>query len=220
MGEINLIPNDYRDWLGKKAMLVKYSIAITAISVGMLLLSTQLSKTAVSQLEHLSQLQAQNVVAQDQRGQLQLLVDQHIEFERQWSLLRGLRAGAAIDDIFSIIDRTIVAGDLWFDEWSVRRAGVIVDGQRRGVETGYFIVVADDATGGDPGNSDLSVETHMTINGQATDHQALSKFVRALFDQKDIRDVRIQQTSKTQFANGMAVNFDLTVILNSSLSDS
>jgi len=95
---------------------------------------------------------------------------------------------------------------------------VNVDGEQRGVETGYFIIVSEDA---DPfANPDLEVETHMTIHGQAKDHQALSKFVRALFEQQDIKDVNVQRTSQTNYANGRAVDFDMTVVLNSAFKES
>ena len=149
--------------------------------------------------------------------QLQALKDQQVEFERRWSLLRGLRAGAAVDEIFTLIDRAIVAGDLWFLDWSFRRAGVIVDGQQRGVETGYFVIVAENNPGSAP---DLTVETHMTIRGQAVDHQALSNFVRALFEEPAIKDVNVQRTSLTNYANGRVVEFDVTVVLNSTYRES
>ena len=153
-----------------------------------------------------------------QQTQLQALKEQQSEYERRWSVLRGLRAGAAVDEIFTLIDRAIIAGDLWFLDWSFRRAGVIVDGQQRGVETGYFVIVAD---GDDPlAAPDLTVETHMTIRGQAVDHQALSKFVRALFEEPAIKDVNVQRTSLTNYANGRVVEFDITVVLNSTYRES
>ena len=98
-----------------------------------------------------------------------------------------------------------------------QRGRANVDGEPRGVETGYFIIVAEE---GDP-NADpnLEVETHMTIHGQARDHQALSKFVRALFEQQGIKDVNVQRTSQTVYANGVAVEFDLTLVFNSMLRE-
>ena len=98
------------------------------------------------------------------------------------------------------------------------RAGVIVDGQQRGVETGYFVIVADSD---DPlAAPDLTVETHMTIRGQAVDHQALSRFVRSLFEEPAINDVNVQRTSLTNYANGRVVEFDITVVLNSRYRES
>ncbi|MCH9694101.1 MAG: PilN domain-containing protein [Gammaproteobacteria bacterium] len=213
MAEIDLIPPDYRAWLDQQAVVKQYGIGIAAFSALIIIAAVLLGQLSDTEQSRAMQLKSDNAITQQQQAQLQTLKDQRAEYERQWSLLRGLRAGAAVDDIFAIIDESIVAGELWFLDWSFRRSGVIVDGEKRGVETGYFIIVAD---GADPATGhDLEVETHMTISGQANDHQALSKFVRALFEQQDIKDVNVQRTSRTDYANGRVIDFDLTVVLNS-----
>lgn len=218
MADIDLVPHDYRNWLGQKSMLQKYVLVFAALNVLIVLAAVGFSQLAERAQVRAVQLKTENAITQQQQIQLQQLKDQQAEYERQWSLLRGLRAGAAIDDIFTLIDRSLVVGELWFLDWSFRRAGVIVDGEQRGIETGYFIIVSEDS---DPfANPDLEVETHMTIHGQAKDHQALSKFVRALFEQEDIKDVNVQKTSQTDYANGRAVDFDMTVVLNSAFKDS
>jgi len=213
MSDIDLIPVDYRDWLSRRATLLKYALALLTVNVLVMAVGLILSSMTSRQQVLAATLKTENAITQQQQTQLQQLREQQLEYERRWSLLRGLRAGAAVDDIFTLIDRSIVAGELWFLDWSFRRAGVIVDGERRGVETGYFIIVADKS---DPVvGEDLAVETHMTIHGQAKDHQALSKFVRALFEQPDIKDVNVQKTAQTDYGNGRVVDFHLTVVLNS-----
>lgn len=217
MAEIDLIPVDYRVWLNQQAIVKKYAISIAALSVVTIIAGMLLGQLANREQSKALQLKSDNAITQQQQLQLQELKDQRAEYERQWSLLRGLRAGAAVDDIFSLIDESLVAGELWFLDWSFRRSGVIVDGEKRGVETGYFIIVAE---GADPASGqDLEIETHMTISGQASDHQALSKFVRALFEQQDIKDVNVQRTSQTDYANGRVIDFDMTVVLNSASRD-
>lgn len=218
MADLDLIPNDYRNWLGQRSIVRNYVAAFAALAALIVVATLLLGQATRSAQAKALQLKADNAITQQQQIQLQQLKDQQSEYERRWSLLRGLRAGAAIDDIFTLIDRSLVAGDLWFLDWSFRRAGIIVDGEQRGVETGYFIIVAEET---DPfANLDLEVETHMTIRGQAKDHQALSKFVRALFEQPDIKDVNVQKTSQTDYANGHAVDFDVTIVLNSAYKDS
>ena len=218
MPDIDLIPVDYRDWLSRKSALVKYAIALLSVNAVIVVTGVLIGHSADQQQVRAAELKTENAITQQQQVQLQQLKDQQGEYERRWSLLRGLRAGAAVDDIFSLIDESIIAGDLWFIDWSFRRAGVIVDGQQRGVETGYFIIVAESE---DPlADHDLSIETHMTIHGQAKDHQALSKFVRALFEQNDIKDVNVQKTSQIDYANGRVVDFNVTVVLNSAYRES
>ena len=218
MADIDLIPNDYRNWLGQQSLVRRYVILFAVINVLLLVASVGFGQMAQRSQHQALQLKSENAITQQQQMQLQQLKDQQNEYERQWSLLRGLRAGAAIDDIFTLIDRSLIAEELWFLEWSFRRAGVIVDGEQRGVETGYFIIVSEET---DPfADPALEVETHMTIHGQARDHQALSKFVRALFEQDDIKDVNVQKTSQTDYANGRAVDFDMTIVLNSAYKES
>ncbi len=161
----------------------------------------------------MQQLESQSAISAQQRQQLEELAAQQSDFERRWSLLRGLRAGAAVEDIFRIVDNALVDDELWFVNWSFRRAGVVVNGETRTIETGYFLIVPDEQRPSE--TPDWQVETHMTLEGRAVDHQALSTFVRALFEQPDIKDVSVRRTSLTDYANGRVVSFDLTIILNS-----
>ena len=218
MASIDLIPNEYRLWLDQRRVIRNYGIglALTALLVAgaAMLLGDRVKTTQALAAE----LRVRNTITQNQQQQLAEMKRQEAEFERQWSLLRGLRAGAAVEDIFRIVDESLVGDKLWFLDWSFRRAGVIVDGQQRGVETGYFIIVSpDDAENNGRG---YEVETHMTIHGQARDHQALSAFVRALFAQNLIRDVNVQRTSRNESSGRRVVEFDLTVVLNSAPKES
>lgn len=218
MPDIDLIPEDYRSWLLRQSMLKRFAITMTVFLSAVLLLGGIIGEGAKRAQTRVAQLKSQNAITQQQHVQLELLSEEQAEYERQWSLLRGLRAGAAAEDVFSIIDAALNEGDLWFTSLKFRRAGVIVDGEQRGVETGYFIVVPADER--QNSNADWHVETHMTIQGQAKDHQALSTFVRSLFEQPDIKYVNVQKTTLTDYANGRVVSFDLTIVLNSALRDS
>jgi len=215
MSELDLIPQDYRIQLGQRAMFRQFVIAFAILNIVVLAFAgvfTQLSRLATTRIE---QLQSQSAITEQQQAQLEQLVTQQSEYEQRWSLLRGLRAGAAVEDIFRTIDRALVDDELWFVNWSFRRAGVVVDGEPRGIETGYFVIVpADERTDEVP---TWQVETHMVLEGRAVDHQALSTFVRSLFEQPDIKDVSVQRTSLTDYANGRIVSFDLTIVLNSDI---
>ncbi len=216
MRELDLIPPDYRDWIHRRGVLRRYVSILAGINVAILAVAALLGGAIERAQAEAARLKSENAITEQQELQLQQLRVERGEFEQQWSLLRGLRAGAAIDDIFSIIDRALVPGDLWFVDWSFRRAGVVVDGQTRGIETGYFIIVADDAA---TNEADLSVETHMTINGQAKDHEALSEFVRGLFLEPDIKDVNVRKTALSDNTGGRVVDFEMTLVLNSAFLD-
>ena len=215
MAELDLIPDDYRNRLKQRAELRQFAVLFAILNIVVLASAgvfSQLSKQASVRIQ---ELKSQSAITEQQQLRLETLSAQQKDYEQRWSLLRGLRAGAAVEDIFRIIDRAIVNNDIWFENWSFRRAGVVVDGEARGVETGYFVVVPAD---GQPTETpEWQVETHMVLEGRALDHQALSTFVRALFEQPDIKDVSVQRTSQTNYANGRVVSFDLNIILNSDI---
>lgn len=215
MAELDLIPSDYRNWISQRAMLRQYIIIFAVLNLAVLASSGALAQLSKSAMQTVQDLQSQSAITEQQQVQLEQLRAQQSEYERRWSLLRGLRAGAAVEDIFLIIDRALRGNDLWFVDWSFRRAGVVVDGETRDVETGYFLIVLEDGSFSD--DSEWQVETHMTVNGQARDHEALSRFVRALFEQPSIKDVSVQKTTQTEYANGRVVDFELTIVLNSAI---
>ncbi len=196
-------------------MMRQYLIAFVVLNVVILSSTGFFAHLSRQASERVQELKSQSAITEQQQGQLEQLSARQSEYEQRWSQLRGLRAGAAVEDIFRIIDRALVDDDLWFVDWSFRRAGVVVDGKTRGIETGYFVIVPAE----DRSNEavDWQVETHMSLEGQARDHQALSTFVRSLFEQPDIKDVSVQRTSLIDYANGRVVSFDLTIILNSDI---
>lgn len=199
-------------------MLRRYAAAFLAASIALLFTGGMFDQLADRTRGEASRLKAESDITQQKQAEIERLDAEQREYEGQLSLLYGLRAGAAIEDIFSIVDRSFAAGELWFLDWSFQRAGIIVDGEKRGIETGYFIIVSED---GEPASGqDLEVETRMTIRGQAQNHQSLSKFVRALFEQRDIRDVSVQKTSQADYASRRVVDFAITIVLNSALGES
>ena len=216
MAEIDLIPQDYRNQLTQQSVLRKYVLMFAALNAFVLIFALLLGQTSRSVAAEAVELKTENAITQQQQAQLEQLQLQQSEYERQLGLLRGLRAGAAVDEIFGIVDRALRGRDLWFLDWKFRRAGVVLNGEQRGIETGYFVIVDEDQRQPD---DEWQVETRMTIHGQAKDHQALSTFVRALFEQREIKDVKLQKTSATTYGNGRVVEFDMTITLNSTLRD-
>ena len=218
MAALDLFPQDYRDWLSRRAMLRQYAIVFLVINVIILGSSGVLTHFSQGVAARIQDLQARSAITEQQQIQLESLREQQAEYERRWSLLRGLRAGAAVEDIFQIIDEALVSDDLWFVDWRFRRAGVVVNGETRDVETGYFVIVLEN--GDYDENIDWKVETLMTVSGQARDHQALSTFVRALFERPSIRDVSVRKTSRANYASGSVVSFELGIVLNSAVETS
>jgi hypothetical protein len=212
VSDIDLIPQEYRTrrwqlrWLKRFGLILGGLVGALALSAGALGIATAKANARVEALQ-----QRQTLTAQ-QRADVERLTVEKAELERQLRMLSGLRSGAAAGDMFVTVDRALTGDDIWFLDWSFTRAGVVVGEEVRTVHTGYFIVVPDGAP--QPAADELRVQTHMTIQGQARDHSALSGFVGRLFAQPEIDDVRIRKTSLVQSDRSNAVDFELAVILN------
>ena len=209
MTGIDLIPADYRDQVrlrGWGRYTAAAAVAVLVLSVaGYFVLDSWNKKLSVE----ISALQSRQQISEQQSETLAMLNGKKTNFERQLSLLTGLRSGAAAPAMFRTMDNALAGNEVWFLDWDFRRAGHAVEEKPETVNTGYFIVVSD--TDGS-GEEAWMIETHMTIKGQAQDHAALSRFVRKLFEQPEIQDVRILNTSRS--SNERIVDFDLAVTVN------
>ncbi|MGB5538977.1 MAG: hypothetical protein WBO37_02690 [Gammaproteobacteria bacterium] len=210
MTEIDLIPTDYRYriWLQGRARQVVSVVVV--LLVALLLVMTTMHYLSGRADARIAELQAQQAITAQQREQLTRLDGNRAELESRLALLGGLRGGAAASAMFVAIDRAMVQGDVWFKGWEFNRAGSVVERRQEATSNGYFIVMP--AADGTESTEAWKIETHMKIRGQAKDHSALSGFVRRLYQQPEILDVRILNTSVA--ANSRFVDFNLAVTVN------
>ncbi len=211
MTDIDLIPGDYRErlrvqyWAKRLAAAVTVTLVISAAGYFTFDYMNEIISADISAL------QAQQQISELQRGALTELNKTKTHYLSQLSFLTGLRSGTAAPEMFKTIDDALVNNEVWFLNWEFRRAGTAVNKKENTTSNGYFIVIP--ATDGEKSPDNWKIETHMTIKGQAKDHAALSRFVRKLFSQAAIQDVRILNTSRISKAS--IVNFDLAVTVNS-----
>ena len=211
MTEIDLIPSDYRnrvviyDW-GRRllvAMIVFMALGVMSY-VALDVVNRKLGENAVLLQSR------QNATVLD-RDALREISEKRDHYKRQWELLKNLRDSTAAAKMFIIVDRAISDGDIWFLSWEFQRSGTFVEFQPESSREGYFIVLSDNK-GNETGEA-WQINTHMTIKGQAIDHSALSKFVRRLYEQPEVKEVRILNTSLVNTAK--VVNFNMVVTVNS-----
>lgn len=212
MSEIDLIPTDYRNrlWLQSRAQILGTAIIVLLLVTALICGGLHLMAGSIA--KKIATLQKQQAITTQQRNALTLLNNRKNALDRQLALLTGLRSGAAAPTMFNTIDRAITAGDIWFQNWDFRRAGTVVDRKQEPSSNGYFIVIPADRN--DRNSESWKIETHMTIKGQAKDHSALSRFVRRLFEQPEIADIKILNTNLG--GNKKFVDFNLAVTVNSS----
>ena len=214
MANFDLIPQEYRHerWLRAWARQIGV-VAVIVIAFGTVA-SVVLARQVSGVQEQAKILEEQREVTAQQQAELEMLGRQESSLSRQLAMLAGLRSGAPAEALFVTIDRALAQTEVWFLNWQFQRAGVLVPEEDAAtVETGYFIVVPEGKKV--RSGNEWTVETHMTISGQAQDHDALSRFVQGLFKQNVVVDVRVQKTALSRQANADVVDFDLAVVLNS-----
>ena len=211
MTDIDLIPSDYRLMAGLRVNARKTGLVIAASLLLTVVVYTLLHVLSGRLDQRISVLQTKQAITAQQRDELTQLDSHRAGLERKLNLLTGLRGGTVASQMFVTIDRVMTDDKVWFLDWRFRRAGTAVEHKTETASNGYFIIIP--AEDGEQSNEAWKIETHMTFKGQALDHSALSGFVRRLYQQPEIQDVRILNTSKDP--RGKFVNFNLAVTVNS-----
>ena len=217
MNEIDLFPEDLR----RRLMFTRWfkRAAISSLLLSLLILATffvlrHASAEITAQIEYF---QGQREISNANRQQLKLLSQKKQDLQQQLNLLSGLRSGASAEQMFVMIDRALPGPEVWLTNWKFRRAGTQVEAGPETVSTGYFIVIP--AGSNTREKETWKIETHMSIEGQALDHSAMSDFVRNLTLQPEIENVRIVNTRLGREVNQTKlVDFSLDIIVTTGAS--
>lgn len=210
MRELDLIPEDYRIRRWQLAYAKRIvSAGFVALLAVVLLAVTYVNRNGVLE-DEIVELQASREALQKATMAHQALNAKLTEAQATLDRLEQMRTGASAADILSTVNRAIEGRDIWFDSWEFRRTGVVEDTAPRAVETGYFIVTPDGGRNREPGPL---IETHMTIRGQASDHAALSDFVKTMIAQPTIAEVRVVRTYKQSERTETPLSFDVAIVL-------
>ena len=212
MNEIDLFPEDLRRQLlfTRWFKLTGFTVVLlTLVSVVAFLLLREASTRIDEQIQFF---QSQREITNANRRQLEQLTQQKSDLQQQLDLLGGLRSGASAEQMFLMIDRALPGPDVWLTNWKFRRAGTPIDQRQQAVSTGYFIVIPADNQNR-PAET-WQIETHMTIQGQALDHSAMSRFVLNLTQQPEIENVSIVNTRSNQGKRVRLVDFSLDIVVS------
>jgi HAMP domain-containing protein len=208
VAEIDLIPADYRLERRRESALRRLAVAAGAVLLVGVTASGGLAYAASRVHAQVSQLEFARRMSDQQRTELSNLQNEHARLEQQWVRLQALRGGDDIGTLFVLIDRTIPTGDLWFDRWELQRAEA-PQSRPATVSTGYRAVAPAAAP---PVEANVA-RAQMRIVGQARDYEALSHFVRALYESPDVQDVHLERTDLRRYTTTSVVAFEIAVML-------
>ncbi len=212
MGEFNLVPEEFTQRENKRSALKVGGTVIGGV-VGLCLAAFVFTETLVAAQEvEVGQLREHQAISMQQRDKLTNLQRQKEKLQTDMLLLSSLRSGTTMPQLVQAIEAAIPDGDVRFESWLFRRAGIRTEDEPEARPPSYFFIKAD---GGAFPKAWESM-THMTIQGEAKDHSALSRFVQRLFSQPNIDDVRIQRSSQSE----SGVSFHLAVVVRSEEGES
>lgn len=212
MNEIDLFPEDFRKRLVFMRWFRLSGYAIVVLSVVFVMAFVLLREANADIDEQIRHFQSEREITNANRQQLELLNQQKSDLRQQLDLLTGLRSGASAEQMFLMIDRSLPGPEVWLTNWKFRRAGTPVESGQEAVNTGYFIVIADDKQAKQ--EETWKIETNMSIQGQALDHVAMSKFVLNLTQQPEIENVRIVNSRQTKVNQIKLVDFSLDIVVS------
>jgi Tfp pilus assembly protein PilN len=195
VSEIDLIPREYRRERQRESVLRTLAggvVGVLVVGVSAIAGLALASSRVQGQVESL---QAARRLSDQQNVELENLRAERARLEQQWSRLQALRGGGGdVDGLFLLIDRTLPAGDLWFDRWELRLDAAV-------------------PAAGEPAGAPPARAAQMTITGQAREYGALSEFVRNLYGASEVADVHLGRTGLRRYTTTSIVDFELAVVL-------
>ena len=207
MSEFNLVPQEFflRE---KKRSAIGISLLVLGVTTALVFVSFVFVETfVIAQEGEVTELREQKALSMQQRDRLSFLQRRKEELRADKLLLSSLRSGATMPDLVQAIEAARPDEDVRFESWHFRRAGIATEAEPEARPPSYYFVAAQP----DRFPKVWESMTHMTINGEAKDHAALSRFVQRLFGQPNIDDVRIQRSSQSE----SGVTFILAVVVRS-----
>lgn len=207
MGNINLIPNDYRQDLGLKRLVRHFIIACIIALAGiaiMKMLFNYLSwreNAQITRLEHLvQQSQETQIKTEEYRQQKQIT-------EQQLAALSALRGGDRVLHLLQAVDKAHTEG-VWFDSLHYVRL--------------RHTAPSDNASNTDNANSSVApnasavfepveVENTVEIVGHALSHSQLAEFMRKLGEPASVVDLQLIDTSTRNYTTLQVIDFNLAL---------
>lgn len=212
MSEIDLVPVRYHRSRSLQRGVNRVLVACALVVFSMVGLRALLVHRIALYDQEIEKIQQETARAEHEQRRVQALTSEHEVLSQRLAVLGSLRGRIAAKQMFRVVDDALDQA-IWFRRFSFRRAGEIVDDERKAVETGYFIVLPQEAP--DQPRRTWRFHTHMEITAEAEDHSALAGFVRRLSQQPEIESARILNTQVRKGVDAAGVEFDLAVVVRS-----
>jgi Fimbrial assembly protein (PilN) len=217
MHELDLIPASYKERLKIKRWCELCGVVFASVLLIVFGLRFAIINKTMAVNTKIQALQKDKQFNIEQQQKYNALVTEETKLKKDLEVLNGLRGGPSAKQILLTLDR-VMQDDVWFTQWLFSRDGEITPVQPATVQTGYFIIIPQEANGS-PNQQAWKLNTHMEITGQALTHSSLSGFIRNLINQPEIDDVKVINTSLRSYTSSQVVDFKIVLIINNQFKD-
>ena len=214
MSDIDLIPTDYRRRLARLRQLKAHAVAsllIVALGAGAYAGLVYANRQLRGEVTRLQQAKA---ITEQQRAELEKLHAEQEHLSEQARLQAGLSGGLTAQRMFLVVDRALQGEEVWFTRWTFERSGKPMDQPAEPVSTGYILVIPQDQAQNPSSAKAWRIDTQMSIQGQAVNHEALAAFVGRLIAQPEVETAHLLEANVVPGKDNGMVEFELSVRIN------
>ncbi|GEM_PF-2801344 len=210
MGNINLIPDDYRQDIGLRRLLRNFMLVCVMAIVGVLSAKALLSyltwreNAQVVILEQREQASEQTKFkAEEYRQKIQMT-------EQQLAALNILRGGDQVLVLLQAVDKAY-SECIWFDRLHFMRGNTKSASETSTQNESTSVVASPDSQAS---TTDIEINNAVEIVGHALSHSTLADFMKKLGNATHVADLRLIDTGTRSYTTVEVVDFNMALQLN------
>ena len=206
MGNINLIPDDYRQDIGLRKLLRNFILACILTTAGVFSVKALLSyliwreNVEVVKLEQMEQANEQTKTKTEEFRQKKQVTEQ------QLAALNALRGGDQVMLLLQAVDHAYSEG-VWFDRLHFMRQSMDNTNEALPKNDTLGIVVLDDSQKA----QGIELNNGVEIVGHALSHSILAEFMKKLGGAANVADLRLIDTGTRSYTTVEVVDFNLAL---------
>lgn len=210
MGNINLIPNDYRQDLGLKRLVRHFIIACIVVFAGIAMAKVLISYLTWRENTQITQLEQLVKLSQETKNKTEEFRQQKQITEQQLAALSALRGSDRILHLLQAIEKAHTES-VWFDSLHFTRLGHTDTPENASItDNAQISPETNTSTISEP----VEVKSNVEIVGHALSHSVLAEFMRNLGEATSVADLQLIDTSTRNYTTMQVIDFNLALKIN------
>jgi Fimbrial assembly protein (PilN) len=213
MGNMDLIPEDYRQEMGLRRMVLNFIMACVVVGCSIGLAKAAFTYLIWRENAHVMRLDQQEQVSQQNKNKTEEYRKQKKVTEQQLAALTELRGNDRVTLFLHAIDNAYTEG-VWFDSlrFMLRSSTDMLDNVAGTANAGIVVVPINAET-----PQSLEINHGVEIIGHAINHSLLAEFMRKLGTETCVADLRLIDTGTRNYTTMQVIDFKLALQMNEQL---